>query len=75
MKININEFNKNTLNILIEKERDKEWECLRQARLEDVPLEELAVMKTLWSHGFMTGAVTALKMSEEVFTQIKDCDV
>ena len=71
MNVNIEDFNKENLNKLIEEDRAKEWDLVYQSKLQDIPEEDVAILKTFWSHGFMTGAVSACKMSEGLYTQLK----
>ena len=60
----------NYIDSLIETLKETDWENLRSTKLANCKPEELALMKTLWSHGFMAGAERAIEMSESVYNQV-----
>jgi hypothetical protein len=54
----------------IESAVEERWELLRLAKFTGNTPEELNLMKTLWTHGFMEGAEAAVKLSQEMFETV-----
>jgi hypothetical protein len=52
---------------IIESEKETIWSELAALKFQDRPSEELEVIKTLWSYGFMRGAETATRISMELY--------
>ena len=52
---------------IIESHKEDFWKELVENKLKSSSPEELEMMKTLWSHGFMRGAETATRISMELY--------
>ena len=51
---------------LVQITRDKAWKELVEARFDGCAQEEIAGYKTIWGHGFMSGAASATNLSIQI---------
>lgn len=71
MQIDIVQFQKDRrkyINDFVCQLAESDWSDLQSAKFQNCTPEELLLMKTLWSHGFMKGA----ERSAEILTNIYD---
>ncbi len=70
MKFNLTEYKKDGrkyLDTVMQEARQEAWGQMVETKFKDASLEELEVMRTLWSHGFVKGAELASAFGEELY--------